>query len=331
MPRYSRRTRGFDVVLAIAAAVLLFDHVMWYLLAARAGCRGFPEIGPVFVEIAVAEAYGAFGVPLVIFTGLLLGAARKSVLGARFCGSLAFILGVVMLLRPPAEIEGKIDDLQCRIVDGSLPWSIGLGSLWLGLGLMLVLRRRFDPLGDRTFPAWMTRTAAIAALLRLSTCTLPQVDSQSFSYSVHVPPMLGAWEGHAIEALNRWTESLHMTGVGPSLAAAALALTLVGIRQGSIGLTGLRTAILAFGTAQFVVILVNAVRLVSENGLIVFYAERSKHLGLPIAVIWAALWLAFGVAFCLIRREWWERLPRSLSEAEQTPLTRGGGCPPGGA
>ena len=168
----------------------------------------------------------------------------------------------------------------------------------MGLGLALFLYRRW------TVPGWMTRTAGVLLLLVILFDTLPSTDAHSHP----LPSNLVTWKHWAIDTVDRRLNLMQIAAPVISIWPASLALTLVGVRQGTIGLSALRVAFLAFGSAHVAVILVNAARLVSENAFIAYYAERSTHLGLPIAVIWAALWLGLGIAFCLIRREWWERV-----------------------
>lgn len=293
----TRHGRGFDVLLAAIATLLLFDFLMWYFGAARGQCRGLGELRPLFHEIEAVFKFDLLGIPYIVLTGAALVAARKGILSGRFCGSLALIIGAVMLLQPPATIQGDINEWRCYPVDYSLPWRIGLGALWTGLGLALFLNRRW------TVPGWMTRTAGALLLLMIHFDTLQMTDA----YSHPLPSYLVTWELWAIDTVDRRLDLMQIAAPVISIWPASLALTLVGIRQGSIGLAGLRAAILALGAAHFSVILVNFARLASENALIVFYAERSKHLGLPIVVIWAVLWLALGVALCLIRSDWWQR------------------------
>jgi hypothetical protein len=297
-PCRKRYGRGFDVLWTAIASLLLFDLVMWYFGVARGQCRGLGQLRPLFHGIEASFEFDLLGIPYIVLTGVTLVAARKGALSGRFCGSLALILGAVMLLQPPATIQGDINEWRCYAVDYSLPWRIGLGALWTGLGLALFFNRRW------TMPVWMTRTAGVLLLLMIHFDSLQMTDA----YSHPLPSYLVTWELWAIDTVDRRLDLMQIAAPVISIWPASLALTLVGVRQGTIGLPALRAALLAFGAAHVAVILVNAARLVSENAFIAYYAERSTHLGLPIAVIWAALWLGLGIAFCLIRREWWERV-----------------------
>lgn len=296
---------GFDLLLLIDAMILLALLLALYWGTTSKYCGYLAVYGRWFMASAVLIAYLGLQAPIVAIAGTVLVGARKSRLSGRFCAALAVLLGLAMLVYPTTKIEGNLEEMRCFVVDENLPWSVTLGSLWVGIGLILLPLGRLPFIGHRPLPVWTTRPAGVVMLLALAATTLPASDA----YTYPLPSALVTWEGDALYALGHWPNPLNMVAVDSSLIAALLSLTLVGIRQGSIGLTGLRAAFLLLGAAHFAVMLVNLGRLAVNGLLSAFFVDQRGLAPLGLVFIWSSLWLGLGIAFCLIRRDWWERAP----------------------
>jgi hypothetical protein len=46
-----------------------------------------------------------------------------------------------------------------------------------------------------------------------------------------------------------------------------------------------------------------------QGSLVEFLIYPRYLFSFGLALVWSSLWLGLGIAFCLIRREWWERVP----------------------
>lgn len=250
-----------------------------------------------------------------MFGLVLIISARKSTLGARFCGIFSTVFGAVILSEAASIVFSGVGPPTHEWKQVRLPWSLTIGSAWMAAGAMLFAFGRLPLIGHWVSSPRMARLSGIAALLVISAVTLSWVDASSYSYTdwsergyPHFdPPTLASWWNAAFDWSSRWLLPFDTVAVWPSLVALVLILALTGIRRRVIGLRDIRIALLLFGLGHVLVVAINFTRLAMEGRLGIFLRYFADPFGYPHALAFTAFCLALGAALYRVRSDWWDR------------------------
>jgi hypothetical protein len=301
------KERRFDVMFVVGLAMAAISILAIFILVSRESCEEERIVGLAYYTLLWSGMAMMFGLqaPVVAMVALLAVGARQSRIGIRFCIAVSLALGALTLALPEVVSGGTTDNPVCSIVDAKLPWSLGVGFAWLLLGLFLMLMRRVPAARWIGTGRWASRAAASSVWVLVAIVLLPTTDAFTYDGPQRLNPWLEktSWWIHH----NIWV--MRVPAVDLGLLVSALMLTLLGIRRGWIGLTGLRLAFLLLGAAHLTVIVINLARMAIQGSLVEFLIYPRYLFSFGLALVWSSLWLGLGIAFCLIRREWWERVP----------------------